>query len=251
MITHPRTLRRRKKPSLAARLRIFWVLIVVALAALGYGAYALSMLPQLRVHDITVNISGHAVTERGVLDAARIGRDANAWLLDTRAIARRIDAIPYVASARVSRRLPAHVSIFVTERSPTACVRAGSRVVTIDEAPRILQNGCAARTLPLLDARDAVLGAPGKQIDDAGIAALLRDLGTLAAAHITVRRLAHDRFGGFDAIDAAGVRIRFGTEGDLAQKAALVGPVRAAARSSRKIRAIDLRAPGTPIVEFE
>ena len=42
----------------------------------------------------------------------------------------------------------------------------------------------------------------------------------------------------------------FGSDDDLAQKAALIGPVRAGVGSSRIIRAIDLRSPGTPIVDF-
>lgn len=251
MKTSPRTLRRRKKPSLLARVRVFWLLIVVILAGIGYGAYSLASLPQLRVHAILVNVSGDTVTEAAVLDAAHIDRDANAWLLDTRAIATRIEAIPYVARAHVSRRLPATIAITVTERVPFACVHDGTRIVTIDDTPRILQEGCAVLTLPQIDARNAPLDVPGKRIDDADITTLLADLGTLAAAHVTVRSVSHDRFDGLDAVDPLGVRLRFGSDADLAKKAALVGPVRAATRSSRKIRVIDLRAPGTPIVEFE
>lgn len=250
MSTRPRALRRRKKPSLLARVRVFWLLIVVVLVALAYGAYTLVTLPQLRVQNVAVEIGGHAVTQRAVLDAAHIDRETNAWLLNTHAIAARIETIPYVASAHVSRRPPASVVIAVTQRVPVACVYDRTRVVTIDDAPRILQDGCAFQTLPRIDLTNVRLGAPGARVDDAGVGSLLTDVGTLAAAHIAVRSVGHDRFDGLDAVDATGVRLRFGKESDLAKKAALVGPVRAAT-SGRRIAVIDLRAPGTPIVEFK
>lgn len=242
---------RRSKPSLALRLRAFWLLIAVAVAAAGYGIVTLVRLPALRVHAVHAHVvDGIAVTPAAVVAAARIDRNANAWLIDIRGATKRIEAIPYVATARITHRPPADLDITVTERVPLACVRAGGRSVTIDEGRRILQDGCARASLPRIDLGPVRVGAPGTMAGEPSLAVLLGDAKTLAGAHVGVRALAHDRFGGLVAVDVQGVELRFGSEADLAQKATLVEPVRAATRRGRAIRAIDLRSPATPTVEF-
>ena len=79
---------------------------------------------------------------------------------------------------------------------------------------------------------------------------LLADAKILSDANLGIRSLGRDRWGGLEAVDASGVRLMFGADEDLAQKAALIGPVRAGVGRARTIRAIDLRSPGTPIVDF-
>jgi hypothetical protein len=46
------------------------------------------------------------------------------------------------------------------------------------------------------------------------------------------------------------VTLRFGDDADLKKKVELVQPVRSGIGTRRVVRAIDLRAPGTPIVEY-
>ena len=81
------------------------------------------------------------------------------------------------------------------------------------------------------------------------VVGLLAAAKALDHAKLHVRSLARDRYGDLVATDATGVELRLGADTDLAKKAALVGPVRAATRN-RPIRVIDLRAPETPTVEF-
>ena len=92
--------------------------------------------------------------------------------------------------------------------------------------------------------------ATATRIAEVGAAdAFLADAKTLSDANLAVRRVARDRWGGLEAVDVTGVVIHFGSDADLVKKAALVEPVRKVV-AKRRIRAIDLRAPGTPIVEF-
>ncbi len=79
---------------------------------------------------------------------------------------------------------------------------------------------------------------------------LLADAKLLADADLAVRSLGRDRWGGLQAVDVTGVTLRFGDDADLARKAALVGPVRSTIGTKRRLRAIDLRAPATPVVQF-
>lgn len=244
-------LRRRRKRSLATRLRVFWVFIVVFIGLAVYGGYLLVTLPALRVRSVEVTVAGLAVSEHDVLRAAAIDRGANLWLLDTAGMAKRIEAIPYVDRATVRRTLPAQLTIAVTEREPAACVRSGARVVTIDGERRVLQAGCARASALQIALGEASLGAPGTTATPPALAALLADGRALRDANIAVRSIGLDRFGGLVATDAHGVALLFGSDADVAQKAKLVAPILAAARPQRPIRAVDLRAPATPIIEFD
>jgi POTRA domain, FtsQ-type len=248
-----RGLPKRRKTSLAARVMPYWILLIAIVALLAWGATWLARSPWFTVTRVGVEVPFGSPVSRGqVRAAAAIGRDANVWLLNTHAIAGRIEAIPYVDRARVHRgQFPKpFLELAVTVRRPTACLRAAGREVTIDASSRVLQNGCATPALAWLDAGSAKLPAPGGTVGDPQIARLLADAKVLADARLAVRSLGRDRWGGLEAVDVTGVTLRFGEDGDLAKKAALVEPVRAGIGAKRPVKAIDLRAPGTPTVEF-
>lgn len=243
----------RRKPSVAARIRPFWILASLAAIVLVAAGAWLVQAPWFRIARVSVNVPLESpVTGDDVLRAAGVARGMNLWLLDTGAIARRVEAIPYVAAATIDReQVPQpSVELSVTLRRPSACVRAGDAVVTIDAAARVLQTGCALEAAARIDAGRATAPAPGGTIADPDLSRLLADAKILADAELGVRTLGRDRWGGLEAIDASGIRLRFGSDDDLAKKAALVAPVRAGVEPSRVIRVIDLRAPGTPIVDF-
>lgn len=250
MTARPGVARRRRRRSLVTRLRIFWLFIVAIVGAVAYGTYALVTLPALRVQGVDVHIDGLAVRTDQVMQAASIDRSRNAWLLDTSGIARRIEAIPYVATASVRRIPPATIAIAVTEREPAACVRGASRLVTIDRERRILQDGCARASALQIGLRDVTLGAPGSVANSATLAGLLADGRVLRDAGVDTRSIGQDAYGQLVAVDTGGIELLLGSDADVAQKAKLVAPVLGAAGHGRPIRAIDLRAPATPTVQF-
>ncbi|HEX3551190.1 MAG TPA: FtsQ-type POTRA domain-containing protein [Candidatus Elarobacter sp.] len=248
-----RPLPRRRKPSLAARVRPFWIVVVIVAALAGWGGAWLVQSPWFRIARVDVDVPlASPVSPDQVRAAAAIVPGANVWLLNPGAIRRRIEAIPYVDRAGVHRgQFPKpFVDLTVTLRRPSACVSAGEREVTIDATTRVLQDGCVASAAGRIDAGRATLPAPGASIGDPDVARLLADTKILEDAGVSVRRVGRDRWGGLEAVDVTGVTLRFGDDGDLAKKAALVGPVRAGIGTRRAIRAIDLRAPATPTVEF-
>jgi hypothetical protein len=243
--------RRRTKPSIAGRVRTFWVVAALVLCAGTVLAAAIANAPQLRVRAIDASVpSGGPVTKSAVISAAHIDPDANLWLLNTSAIRHRLETIPYVATAAVHRAQfpqPA-VSLGVTLREPTGCVRSSSGTVTIDATARVLQLDCVSGALPLVDVGIAPAVAPGAMLTAPDVDRLLADARAVGA-HIPVRVVGRDRFGGLEAVDSRGVLLRFGSDADLQAKLALVEPIRNSVKG-RRLRAIDLRAPGTPIVEF-
>ena len=248
----PRTAPRRRKASFAARIKPFWIFMVVLVALIAWGGAWLVQSPWFRVTRIGVDVPlASPVSSDTVRAAAGISRETNVWLIDTRGVARRIEAIPYVDRATIHRgQFPKpFVELAITVRRPTACVRGGGRDVSIDATARVLQAGCATAALPRIDAGTAAVPAPGGTVADPEVGRLLADAKTLAGANLAIRRLARDRWGGLTAVDVTGVQIQFGADDDLAKKAALVEPVRKGV-ANRSIRSIDLRAPATPIVVF-
>jgi cell division protein FtsQ len=240
---------RRSKPSLADWIRRFWVLAIFALFALAYGAWLGINASYFRVKHLEV--SGlHRVTRGEVSSHAQISARSNIWLFDTGAIARRVEAIPYVLTARVHRALPATVRLEVTERIPDGCVRTDDGAeLTIDATRRVLERGCLAAAVVYLP-RAVDDTEPGKFIDDTDLAALQKDARILAASGEPLTDFSHDKYGQLEARLADGIRIRFGDEEDLERKRRLIGPVLASIGNRLAgVTAIDLRAPGTPVVE--
>ena len=187
-----RTMPRRRKPSVAARIKPFWIFAVVLIGLLAWGGAWLVQSPWFRVTRVGIDVPlASPVSRDAVRAAAGISRDANVWLIDTRGAARRIEAIPYVDAASIHRgQFPKpFVELAVTVRRPSACVRGGGRDVTIDATARVLQAGCATASLPRIDAGQAAVPAPGATLSDPELGRLLADAKTLSDANLAVRRL--------------------------------------------------------------
>ena len=193
--------------------------MLAACLAIALGV-AFANAPQLRVRAVDAAVPpGSPVTQSAVLAAAAIDPTANLWLLDTGAIRRRIEALPYVASAAVHRRQfpQPNVQLTIVLRVPTGCVSMPGGAVTIDATERVLQTGCASGALPLVDAGAGTAVAPGNTLTEPDLNRLLADARTIAA-QVPVRIVRRDRFGGLEAVDAHGVLLEFGADADLAAK---------------------------------
>jgi cell division protein FtsQ len=232
------------------RLRMFWVFIAAgAIAAIAAG-YTLATRPEFRVRSITVS-GNHAVSQQQIVAAAAISLDANVWLLNTGAIAGRIEAIPFIATANVHRSLPADVELAVTERTPAACVVAKGVALTIDAGRRVLASRCLSRALPRYELTPASDPKPGGFLADAQIARLQRDLGVVASGGYAARSARFDEYGSLNVTTTTGLLLRLGSDDDLQSKVRLIGPILEATKKRlRAVEAIDLRAPTTPIVTY-
>lgn len=242
--------RRRSRPALVARLRVFWVFIVVLMACAAYAGFRVATWPGF-FPDAAIVIGAVHVSPDDVRKRAAIARDRNVWLIDKSAAEQRIDALPWVRRAQIHRALPARVAIVVEEREPAACVQSGNARYLVDATAHVIETSCAA-------AREAVaivwpgLGAAraGATLDASVLARYLSDVATLRAAHLEPVLVDRDRFGGLEATLQGGLAVRFGDDRDLVQKADLVEPIlQAYGRRTRDLAAIDLRAPATPVVE--
>jgi cell division protein FtsQ len=204
------------------------------------------MLKHLEVHGT------HATSAQDVLTRARIDPHANIWLVNLGAAGDRIEALPYVRTARLERLPPATISIVVTERVPNGCLEdADGSLVEIDADRRVLALGCEVRPSPVYRVPKVVAPQPGAFVRDAGLARLQADELAIAGSGVTFGTLEHDRFGQLEATLPNGVVVRFGDEQNLEAKARLVKPIlQTASARAAALESIDLRAPSTPVVRY-
>lgn len=241
---------KRSKKSAAARMRPFWILILVALGAASVGGYYAASWSGFHLKRLTV--SGNVIVPRPeIIRRAAIDPTANLWLQGMGKAAQRVKAIPYIDDVHVHRSLPADVTIDVTERKPFAVVQDGAAGVLIDRQARVLETGTSWPGLPVFVQPPGSVSA-GTFLHGARYAAFIADFDTLAGAHVVVRRLSFDRLGDLLAVLPGGVVAKLGDDADLAQKAPLIEPILSQTqRQGRRIRALDLRAPKTPVVVYQ
>jgi len=238
---------RRSKPSLLTRLRRYWIVGLVAAVVLVVAGRLAARAEMFQagapVVDGNVRVSRADVLAHAGLDAR-----GNVWLLDARAVERRVETIPYVASARLVRGFPGGARIEVRERTPEGCVRSDVATATIDAQQRVLQSGCAATVVYRI--RSLAEFPVGSFLHDPDIAKLQADARALAAGGHHLSDFALDEYGELEAALPGGIRVRFGDDGDLGAKERLIGPILTALGGRvATVTAIDLRAPSTPVVE--
>ena len=241
---------KRRKKSAAARLRPFWILFILVAAAAAAGGYYAATWPGFYPKSVSVR-GNRLVPTAQILARAAIAPQQNVWLQNMRAASARIDAIPYVKTAAIHRALPASVRIEITERVPFAVLQAADRRVLVDGELRVLKTETAATSLPLIIVKDAA-PADGAFVRDARAARLARDYRTLAESHVAVRTLRYDRFGDLVATTPGGISLLLGDDTGLAKKTNLIDPIISqVSASGKKLAAVDLRAPGTPVVVYK
>lgn len=235
-------------------MRRYWVPIALVLALVAGGVAFAAMWPGFAPQRIDVRANTR-VSRADVIAAAGIAPNVNIWLQNPQAIATRVEAIPYVSTASVHRIPPATIQIDIVERTPFAVVRSGSGAALVDRGMRVLEPAAevAADTRLVRFVLDPARALdPGTFLTDPEDLALRDDYDAMLAAHVVPLELRHDRFGGLVATLSGGIRLMLGTESDLDRKLVLVDPILAqVARRDRSVDAIDLRAPGTPVIDYK
>jgi len=220
-------------------MRRFWVLGTLLGCALAAAGWTLATLPIFRLHELVVT-GNTRVTRDEIVARADVDPRENVWLLQPREIERRIEAIPYIRSAHVHRR------------PPEACVRdAAGHEFQVDDDLRVLEEVCTPEVGLTFDLRGSLEGAgPGTFVHDPELVALAADARSLAQGD-RYREFSHDGYGQLQATMQDGIEIRFGDDDDLDQKQRLIAPILAElGPRTATVRAVDLRAPSTPVVQF-
>jgi hypothetical protein len=237
--------RRRRRPRTAA-LRPFWFVSIAALAVAAVAGYLLVSWPGFAPKRVRV-VGNSIVPASEILERARINPRRNIWLQNAGAMARRIDAIPYVLFAHVHREPPATVTIVVTERRPFAQVRSGDESALVDSAMRVLESGTGSESLPIIVLEPAVALVPGRFLSEPSASAMRSALLALHAHDVSVDQL-DDNNGDVTAILPGNVRVLLGDEANAAKAIPLIEPILTRfALLGRFVAILDLRSPTTPV----
>lgn len=227
------------------------MLFVLALCLLAGGAAFLVAWPGFAPRNVVV-AGNRVVSTADILQRAAVSPHVNMWLQDTHAIASRVESIAYVDTARVRRIPPATVAIDVTERAPFALLGSGATIVVVDRSLRVLAQDAPVQTpdLPVFLVRPGLALTPGTFVTDASAAQLRDAYLAMLNAHVIATELRFDRYGGLIAVMRDGVEVMLG-DGELDKKLPLVDPILAQITAKqRRVAAIDLRAPGTPVLVY-
>jgi len=110
--------------------RVLGMLGLVIVGVLGVS-FALTS-PTFQVQQ--VNVEG--TQNRGLVQSIQLmgEQDQNIFLLDTQALANRIDALPVVASADVAKQWPNHLTITVVERIPVLLWQTKQGTYSVDKS---------------------------------------------------------------------------------------------------------------------
>jgi cell division protein FtsQ len=121
---------------------------LVALVALGAGLLHTSLF-EAKV--VTVTGSHPNTPETAILQAAGLDHHPPLVSVDPAGVAARVETLPFIASAQVSRHWPDGVTVHVTERVPVAAMAtATTGWATLDGAGRTLAVAPARPGLPAL-----------------------------------------------------------------------------------------------------
>ena len=212
----PRGLRRRQRDQWLTALRMIVLGLSVALAAAL--AAALVWSPRFRVREVAVR--GLRRVDSGTI-MSRIALRSGAGLgaISTGAIRRRVEQIPAVESACVSRDWPGRLVIVVRERVPAAFVRCGLGIILVDRrGAGFTAVGADTDGLPELKGVAVSLGRPDRARPTK---ALQQAMGALAAAQqaeMMVRQVIARAPNDLELRLADGVRLRLGRPEQLQLK---------------------------------
>ena len=237
--------RRRAVASEQRRRRGVVVLAVLVVLAAFAALFALTRSPLLDVDRIEYRGLG-VVSEETIAEASRIHVGEPLTSVDAAASARRIEAIPVIATAQVRRDWNGLVVISVTERTPLALMTTSEgELVTVDATGRVLAPAI------LLDAglvriAGPVAGEPGSWVDGASGALELAGLLTPGVRSRVVGMTVADDGSLTMALRPQGV-VEFGPPSDLRAKVAALTIVMGQVdqRDLGRIRVIN---PDTPVV---
>ena len=97
-----------------------------------------------------ITVSGHRFTEDSdILAALRLDNARTLLSFDVEGAQARLELLPWIERASVDRIVPDRIDVRVTERTPTAMLRAGERSWLVDRGGRKLQ-GVPADIMPNL-----------------------------------------------------------------------------------------------------
>lgn len=216
------------------RRRLVVVLVAMLVGGVAYAVYALE-IGEIRVTGLRTLDPKHVIDRSGLRGGERL------LLVRLSAVARRIEQIPAVASARAERSFPQTVVIHVSERMPVARL-PGPDLLVVDADGKVFSSPDATM-LPLAEGI-AAEAREGARIDEDS-----RTVVAAFAAFPEPLRVRTARLGIGPPLTLGlndGTEIRFGDHSDLGRKAKVATAILDAERGN-ELAYVDVRSPSVPV----
>ena len=239
-----RTSRRRGKRS---RLRPFALVALFALLVVTAGLAWAASWRGFRPRHIEVIGNTRVATAR-ILAAAAIDPHVNIWLQSSGGMTARLLRIRSIASVSVHRSLPNRVTLVVSQRIPEARLVAGDGSCAVDRRGYLFPLQPKDDTLPAIVAKRR--SCSERRLPTASLTMrLLSVLRRADAAGVALAALTLDRYQEERGTLADGTLLYIGDGTQLERKFAEVQALEKRLHSTwAHIKALDLRAPSTPVV---
>jgi cell division protein FtsQ len=188
------TTRQRHSQKQVAQAAVWCSAVLAMIVVVGVGLhFGIALLleqvlytnPRYTLNEIDIEPRGH-FTEHIIRQAAHLEIGQNLWTLNLPQIARDLEKLPYVSTAKVNRYFPDRVSILITERVPVVKIAGinsdlGTReVFYLDRDGVVLKprEGEPAQSLPeIIGLTDAEIEVkPGMKLDQPSLAGALQIL---------------------------------------------------------------------------
>lgn len=196
-------------------------LVIVLLAGAAVGAV---YSPIFDLDEVRSTSSAH-VQGAVVVEAAALRSGAPLLFVDTAAAKRRIEEIPWVHRATVTKSFPGSIHISFTERVPVGSIeREVGRYAVLDATGRVLVDE-SSPVHPVLDGV-AEIPSPGGVIATPELAKVAHDLGHTGLAQGTLS-LSQDSRGNrtYSVAMPGAIEIRLGNAKEIARKARLAAKI--------------------------
>ncbi|MDQ2985026.1 MAG: FtsQ-type POTRA domain-containing protein [Actinomycetota bacterium] len=227
------------------------LLVGFGLLALAAGSYAIAReTPMFAVRTIEVR-GGTPRVQAHVRTALASLEGTNLLKVGAASVARRLETLPDVGSARFDRAFPHTLKVFVRAEAPIAVVRRGADAWLVSANARVIRSveQAAGPALPRIwVSGSADVQSDGSLKDAAGVEAI-RSLAALQAARWPIHvRLVKLEDGEVSFVLRSGLELRLGSTRLLPLKFAVAGRILAIVRSTMPdARYIDVSVPARPV----
>ncbi len=130
---HEKKQRKKRRRRRMFRTFVVCLLLIIALLCVVF------LTPFFLVDNIAVEGNRH-VKQTEILTTAAIDKGQNSFSLNTGRIEKRLETIPYVKTAKISRKLPKGIVIHISERSIYCYIKVGESFYAIDKEGIVLET---------------------------------------------------------------------------------------------------------------
>jgi cell division protein FtsQ len=215
----------------------------------GLAAGAIALLHSSLFGARTVVIAGAVHTERGeILAVTGLDRSPPLIDVDPSKMARRLERLPWVATASVRLDWPSTVAVAVVERVPVATARTRyGRYALIDATGRVVEDQASRPVdVPLMSA-PGIAGLPGSALGPASRPLIAAAAALPVSLLPRVKEIVASGGDGVVLDMTGGMTAVVGDDEALAQKFVSLATVLRRV-NLQGVGAIDLRVPGTPVL---